>query len=71
MSIKLAAAAACGVVFVSALGAQAPDVATYDRWYEAVRGTGPRLQGLLIQQPNPNLIDEWANSDPMPSARKT
>jgi ankyrin repeat protein len=65
MSIKLAAAAACGVVFVSALGAQAPDVATYDRWYEAVRGTGPRLQGLLIQQPNPNLIDRRGGVTPL------
>jgi ankyrin repeat protein len=66
MSIKLAVAAACGVVFVSALSAQAPsDVATYDRWYEAVRGTGPRLQGLLVQQPEPNLIDRRGGVTPL------
>jgi len=66
MTIKPAVAAACGVVLVSALGAQAPpDVVSYDRWYEAVRGTGPLLQGLLVQQPDPNLIDRRGGVTPL------
>ena len=66
MRIRLAAAAAGGVVLVSALSAQAPtDVATYDRWYDAVRGTGPRLQGLLVEQPNPNLTDRRGGVTPL------
>jgi ankyrin repeat protein len=67
MSIKLAVAAACGVVLVSVVGAQAPpDVATADQWYDAVRGTGPRLEALLVENPGGvNLSDRRGRVTPL------
>ena len=66
MNIKPAAAAACGVLLVSALGAQAPDVATADTWYNAVRGAGPRLDALLVENPaGVNLRDRRGGVTPL------
>ena len=66
MNIKPAAAAACGVLLVSALGAQAPDVATADNWYNAVRGAGPRLEALLVENPaGVNLRDRRGGVTPL------
>jgi ankyrin repeat protein len=66
MSTKLAAAAACGMVLVSALGAQAPDVATADDWYNAVRGAGSGLETLLVQNPAlVNLRDRRGGATPL------
>ena len=69
MRITPAVAAACGVVLVSALGAQAPqapDVATADEWYNAVRGTGPRLEELLTGSPaGVNLRDRRGGVSPL------
>ena len=66
MNIKPAAAAACGVFLVSALGAQAPDVATADTWYNAVRGAGPRLDALLVENPaGVNLRDRRGGVTPL------
>jgi ankyrin repeat protein len=67
MRIKLAAAAGLGVVLVSALGAQAPpDMATADKWYDAVRGTGPRLEALLVENPaGVNLTDRRGGVTPL------
>jgi ankyrin repeat protein len=69
MRQKLAAAAACGVVLVSALGAQAPpapDAVSADRWYDAVRGAGPHLEALLIENPGAmNLRDRRGGVTPL------
>ena len=67
MTMKPAVAAACGVVLVSALGAQAPpDMVTADRWYDAVRGTGPRLQALLDETPSSvNVVDRRGRVTPL------
>ena len=66
MNIKPAAVAACGVLLVSALGAQAPDVATADNWYNAVRGAGPRLEALLVENPaGVNLRDRRGGVTPL------
>jgi len=67
MSIKLAALTGCGVVFVSALGAQTPsDLATADKWYDAVRGTGPRLEALLVENAGGvNFIDRRGGVTPL------
>ena len=67
MTIKPAVAAACGVVLVSALGAQAPpDMVTADKWYNAVRGAGPRLQALLDENPaSVNLVDRRGGVTPL------
>ena len=66
MNIKPAAVAACGVFLVSALGAQAPDVATADNWYNAVRGAGPRLEALLVENPaGVNLRDRRGGVTPL------
>ena len=62
----LLAAAACGVVLVSALGAQAPDQAAADDWYNAVRGAGPRLDALLVENPaGVNLRDRRGGVTPL------
>jgi ankyrin repeat protein len=65
MSIK-PAAAACGVVFVSVLAAQAPDTATADAWYNAVRGAGPGVEALLAGNPGgANLRDRRGGVTPL------
>jgi ankyrin repeat protein len=54
---------------VSALGAQAPpapDAVSADRWYDAVRGAGPHLEALLIENPGAmNLRDRRGGVTPL------
>jgi ankyrin repeat protein len=49
---RLLAAAVCGVVFVSALGAQAPEPGPGEAWYNAVRDADrSNLDALLLKSP--------------------
>jgi ankyrin repeat protein len=67
MRISYFAAGAAALFVVAGLSAQAPpDVVTADKWYDAVRGAGPHVQALLVENPaGVNLRDRRGGVTPL------